>query len=232
MNKKIFALALGALLFALSYSASAQQPKVHRIGVLLPGDAWYETVDGLRAGLKELGLEEGKQFILAIRDTKGDAKSVAEEAARRFEQEKFDLIYTTSTSVTLAARQATTDIPIVFCAGTDPVVVGLVKSFANTGGRLTGVYNPVTDLTAKRLEILKEIVPKVRRVVTFYDPRAAIAIESLKLARAAAAQMEIELVERHVTSADELRAGVGALRGGKWMPTLPCRTRELLARLK
>jgi hypothetical protein len=66
------------MLFALSYSASAQQPKVYRIGVLLPGDAWYETVDGLRAGLKELGLEEGKQFILAIRDTKGDVKSGAE----------------------------------------------------------------------------------------------------------------------------------------------------------
>jgi putative tryptophan/tyrosine transport system substrate-binding protein len=109
----------------------------------------------------------------------------------------------------------TTDIPIVFCAGTDPVVVGLVKSFANTGGRLTGVYNPVTDLTAKRLEILKEILPKVRRVVTFYDPRASTAIQSSKLAREAAAQMRIDLVERHVGSADELRAGVRAIKAGE-----------------
>jgi len=212
MKRKIIRFVLGVMLLGLSFAVEAQQPKVYRIGVLLPGDAWYETVDGLRAGLKELGLEERKHFTLAIRDTKGDVKSVAEEAARRFEQEKFDLIYTTSTNVTLAARRATTDIPIVFCAGTDPVVVGLVKSFANTGGRLTGVYNPVTDLTAKRLEILKEIIPKVRRVVTFYDPRASTAIESSKLARAAAEQMGIEFVERHVASADELRDGVGALR--------------------
>jgi putative tryptophan/tyrosine transport system substrate-binding protein len=215
MNKKISVCLLVTFILMTVHLADAQQAKVHRIGVLLPGDAWYETVDGLRAGLKELGFEEKKHFTLAIRDTKGDVKSVAEEAARRFEQEKFDLIYTTSTNVTLAARRATTDIPIVFCAGTDPVAVCLVKSFANTGGRLTGVHNPVTDLTAKRLEILKEIIPKVRRVVTFYDPRASTAIESSKLARAAAAQMGIEFIERHVASADELRAGVGALRAGE-----------------
>ena len=140
------------------------------------------SIDGLRVGLRKLGFEEGKQFILAIRDTKGDAKA-AEEAARNLEQEKVNLIYTTSTSITIAAKRATADIPIVFCAGTDPVVLGLVESFAKPGGRLTGVYDRATDLTAKRLEILKEIVPKLRRVVTFYDPRNPVAIESSKLAR-------------------------------------------------
>ena len=77
---------------------------------------------------------------------------------------------------TIAAKRMTTDIPIVFCAGTDPVALGLVDSFAKPGGRLTGVYNPVTDLTAKRLEILNAMVPKLRRVVTFYDPRRAAAV--------------------------------------------------------
>ena len=193
--------------------AEAQQPKVYRVGVITAGGQYYETIDGLRVGLRDLGLDEGKQFILAIRDTKGDAKA-AEAAARNLEQEKINLIYTTSTSVTIAARRATADIPIVFCAGTDPVVVGLVDSFAKPGGRLVGVHYRTTDLTAKRLEILKEMVPKLRRVVTFYDPRNAAAIESSKLAREAARQMGIQLVERHVASVEELQAAVRALRAG------------------
>jgi ABC-type uncharacterized transport system substrate-binding protein len=115
----------------------AQQPKAYRVGVLLPGETWHEIVDGLRVGLRELRFEEGKQFVLSIRDWKGDAK-VAEEAARKLEQEKVALIYATSTNSAIAARRATAEIPIVFCAGTDPVVLGLVDSFANPGGRLTG----------------------------------------------------------------------------------------------
>ena len=156
--------------------AEAQQPKAYRIGVITAGGAWYEVIDGLRVGLKQLGLVEGKQFTLAIRDTKGDAKA-AEEAAKNLEKEKVNLLYTTQTSVTLATKRATADIPIVFCAGADPVVLGLVDSFAKPGGRLTGVFYRDTDLTGKRLELLKEIVPKLRRVVTFYDPSNPVSVE-------------------------------------------------------
>jgi putative ABC transport system substrate-binding protein len=202
------------MLFALCSSASAQQQKIARISVLVPGEAWYEIIDGLRGGLKQLGLAEGKQFDLVIRDWKGDAKLV-EEAARKFEQEKVNLIYTASTNSTIAARRATAEIPIVFCAGTDPVVVGLVDSFAKPGGRLTGVYQPATDLTAKRLEILKEIVPRLRRVVTFYDPNFRTGIESSKLARETAQQLAIQLVERHFTTVEELQASVHALKTGE-----------------
>ncbi len=205
---------ISVTLLAVAVLAEAQQPKVYRVGVLVPGEAWYEIIDGLRVGLKQLGFEEGKQFTLVIRDWKGEAKAV-EEAARKFEQEKVNLIYATSTNSTIAARRATAEIPIVFCAGTDPVVVGLVDSFAKPGGRLTGVYTPVTDLTAKRLEILKEIVPKLHRVVTFYDPRHVVAIESSKMAREAARQMGLQLVERHFTSVEELQAAVRALRAGE-----------------
>jgi len=204
-----------AVTFALCGAvAQAGQAKAYRVGVLLPGEPWYETIDGLRVGLRQLGLEEGKQFILSIQDWKGDAK-MAEEAARKFEQEKVSLIYTTSTNSTIAARRATAEIPIVFCAGTDPVGLGLADSFAKPGGRLTGVYERGTDLTAKRLEILKEIVPKLRRVVTFYDPRNSVAIESSKLAREAARQMKIQFVERHVVSVEELQAGMRALKAGE-----------------
>jgi putative ABC transport system substrate-binding protein len=206
--------AIGVAFAMCGAVAQAGQAKVYRVGVLLPGEPWYENIDGLRVGLRQLGFEEGKQFILAIRDWKGDVK-VAEDAARKFEQDKVNLIYTTSTNSTIAARRATADIPIVFCAGTDPVVLGLVDSFAKPGGRLTGVYERTTDLTAKRLEILKEIVPKLRRVVTFYDPRNPVAIESSKLAREAARQMGIQFVERHVVSVEELQAGMRALRAGE-----------------
>ena len=215
MTKKISVFLMATVLLAAVPLAEAQQTKLYRVGVLIPGIAYaYEIVDGLRVGLRELGLEEGKQYVLEIRDTKGDAKA-AEEAARNLEQEKVNLIYATRTSVTIAAKRATADIPIVFCAGTDPVVLGLVESFAKPGGRLTGIYEPGTDLTAKRLEILKEIVPKLRRIVTFYDPRSPVGIESSKSARAAAKQLGVELVERHIASVDDLQSGVRALKAGE-----------------
>jgi ABC-type uncharacterized transport system substrate-binding protein len=208
-----FAFIACALLFALSIDVQAQT-KPYRVGVLVPGEPWYEVVDGLRTGLKELGLQEGKGFVLAIHDWKGDEKA-AEAAAKKLEKEKFDLLYTTSTNSTVAAKRATVAIPIVFSAGTDPVVVGFVDSYAKPGGRLTGIHNPSTDLTAKRFELFKEMVPKLRRVVTFYNPRLASAIESSKLARQAAQPLGIELIERHAVSVEEFQARVRALRTGE-----------------
>ena len=195
-------------------AATAQQSKIYRVGVLVPGEIWFEIVDGLRSGLKQLGSEEGKQYSLTIRDWKNDAK-MAEAAAKNLETQKVDLIYATSTGSAIAARRATANIPIVFCAGTDPVVVGLVDSFANPGGRLTGAYSRVTDLTGKRLELLKEIVPKLRRVVTFYNPSTAVAIESSRLAREAAQRSGIQLIERHATSDQAFIESVRALKAGE-----------------
>jgi len=206
---------VGVVLLAVAIVAEAQQPKVYRVGALVPGKGWYEVIDGLRVGLRELGLEEGKQFLLSIQDWNGDA-SKAKAAARKFQQEKVNLIYTTSTNSTIAARQTTADIPIVFCVGTDPVVVGLVDSFAHPGGRLTGAYTPSTDLTAKRLELLMEIVPNLRRVVTFYNPRRPTTVESSKLAREAAQKMGIEFVERHIATVEEFQAAVRDLKAGEF----------------
>ena len=208
------AILLGALLFALSFPAEGGQAKVHRIGALFPGGPLSETIDGLRGGLRELGLVEGKQFTLAILDTKGDAKA-AEEAARNFEREKFDLIYALTTPVVTPAKAATTNIPIVFCVGTDPVVMGLVDSFVKPGGRLTGLQYLVTDLTAKRLEILKEILPKLSRVMTFYNPGDLIAPGAAKSAREEAGRHGLKFIERHVTSVEELRKALQALKPGE-----------------
>ena len=101
----------------------------------------------------------------------------------------------------------------MFAVGSDPVVSGLVESFARPGGRLTGVhYQQSADLTAKRLEILKAILPDLHRVVTFYDPSNATAMAAAKSAREAARRLNIEIVERHVASVHELRLGLQALK--------------------
>ena len=214
MRNEIACFALCAMLLGLCPSAEAQQAKVPRVGVLLQGGPWYDAIDGLRHGLKQLGLEEGKQYVLDIRDAKGDMKAV-EEAARNLEREKVKLIYAVATSVVTTAKQATTDTPIVFVAGTDPVAMGLVESFVKPGGRLTGVHLLVTDLTAKRLEILKEIFPKLRGVLTFYNPANQVAKQGASLGREEAKRLGLKFVERHVNSVEELRQALQALKAGE-----------------
>jgi putative ABC transport system substrate-binding protein len=214
MKRRIFFSIAVALIFASFHLSEAGQAKVYRIGALFPGGPLSETIDGLRGGLGELGLEEGKQFTLAVLDTKGDAKT-GEEAARNFEREKFDVIYALTTPVIAPAKAATTNIPLVFCVGTDPVAMGLVDSFVKPGGRLTGVYYLVTDLTAKRLEILKEMLPKLSRVVTFYNPGDRVAPEAARLAREEAGRLGLKFIERHATSVEELRRVLQALKPGE-----------------
>ena len=194
--------------------AEAQPARVYRVGVVLQGGPYLRAVEGLRKGLAELGVEEGKQFILHVRDCKGDLKA-AEQAAGDLEREKVDLIYAVSTSVTAAVKRVTKTVPIVFYAGADPVAFGLVESFRKPGGRLTGIYSGFTDLTPKRLELLKEMIPKLRRVVIFYNPDNPVSQLSVKAAREAARQLKVELLERRVASVEDLRAGLRALRAGE-----------------
>lgn len=211
MSKVIFVWLMAAFCLTTVSPAEAQQTKVYRVGVILQGGPYYDAINGLRDGLKELRLTEGKHYVLEIQDAKGDLKAV-EEAARNLEREKVDLIFAVATSVTIAVKRATANLPIVFYAGSDPVALGLVESFANPGGRLTGVHNQTTDLTAKRLEILKEMLPKARRVLTFYNPSNRSAAESAKFGREASGQMGFELVERHVASIEELQGALRALK--------------------
>jgi len=214
MNRRAFVAGLGAVLAAPLGAEAQQAPRIYGIGAILQGGPYYATIDGLRDGLRELGLEEGKQFILHVRDTKGDLKAV-EAAARSLEEQKIDLIYTVGGSVTSAAKRTTKSVPIVFYAGADPVALGLVTSFSKPGGRLTGIHGQFSDLTAKRLELLKEMIPRLRRVVTFYSPDNAGARRSVTIALDAARQLKVELVERPVASVEELRAGLRALQPGE-----------------
>ena len=149
-------------------AVAAQENKVYCIGVIHQGGPYRAVVDGFRSGLRELGLEDGKRISLQISETKSDPK-IIEEAAKAFERDKVNLIYAITTSAVIPVKNAASKTPIVFAVGSDPVVSGLVQSFAKPGGRLTGVQYSTTDLTAKRLEILKEILPRLNRVLILYS---------------------------------------------------------------
>jgi ABC-type uncharacterized transport system substrate-binding protein len=191
-------------------SVEAQQTKLFRVGVIHQGGPYKAVVNGLQDGLRQLGLEEGKQFLLNVRDSKGDLKAV-EEAAKVFEKDRVNLIFVVTASAVTPVKQVTSQIPIVFAVGSDPVASGFVQSFAKPGGRLTGVQYSTLDLTGKRLEILKEMLPKLSRIVTVYNPDNRIAVEAVALARQAAKQLGIRLIERRAATLEELRQQVGAL---------------------
>jgi putative ABC transport system substrate-binding protein len=199
-------------LLAAPLAVEGQTPgNLPRVGIIQLSGEHRVVVEGLRQGLRELGLEEGKHLVLDIRELKNDLKAV-EAAARDLERGKVDLIYAVTTPIAIAVKRVTAQTPIVFFAGADPVAAGLVESLARPGGRLTGVVGLDSDLTAKRLEILKEIVPRLGRVVTFYDPDNATAGVYVPLGREAARQLGVQFVERHVRSIEELRRGLEALK--------------------
>src|SRR4051812_1821525 len=123
-----FLLALVTTLLLSPFLAGGQT-KLYRVGVIHQGGPYDSAVTVLRAGLKDLGLSERKDYILHVRNTKSDLAAV-EEAARELESERIDVLVTITTSVTLKAKQATRDVPIVFYAGTDPVRAGLISNYS------------------------------------------------------------------------------------------------------
>src|SRR5215207_5016279 len=186
-------------------SACAQTNGLKRVGVVYQGGPYEPSIDALRDGLRAAGFEEGRHIALLLRNVKGDM-AAAEAAARALERDdKVDVIVAIGTTTARAAKRATVEVPIVFAAGADPVAAGLVDSITTPGGRLTGFHFLTTDLTAKRLEILREIVPKLRRIVTFYNPGNQVAVTSLAAAREAAGKLDIEVVAQQVASPEEYR---------------------------
>jgi putative ABC transport system substrate-binding protein len=202
------------LILLIGRAGFAQTATLHRIGIVHPGGGVSETLDGLRQGLRELGLEEGKQFNLIIKDVKGDALAT-DDIAKAFEKDNVSLIYALTSPVITRTKAATSKVAVVFSIGTDPVSAGLVKSFAQPGGRLTGVHYLARDLTAKRLEILKEILPKISRVLTYYDPTNKVAVDGATLARDEARRIGIKFIERHVGSVDKLKNELQKLKAGE-----------------
>ena len=160
------------MLFALCLSAEAQQPaKIPRIGILSPGSSAFPTSayhDSFRQGLRELGYIEGKNTFIEIRYAEGKRDRLS-DIATELVKLKVDVIVTATRPGVLAARNATSAIPIVFAAVGDPVRAGLVSSLARPGGNITGLSIIETELFGKRLELLKESFPKITRVAYFRD---------------------------------------------------------------
>jgi len=166
MKKQIAVLALCAVLFALYSSAQAQQPtKIFRIGFLDTSTAsgMAVAVDTLRQELSRLGWIEGKNISIEYRFAEQKSERLPELAADLVRL-KVDLIVTTGSPSALAAKKATTAIPIVMATAPDPVGSGLVASLARPGGNVTGLSGLAYELITKRLEILKDAVPRLARV--------------------------------------------------------------------
>src|SRR5262245_61997811 len=169
MSSKIIRFALCALLPALCASAEAQQPaKIPRIGYVASSSITLPTnnLNGLRQGLSELGYVEGKTIVIEYRYTEGRLDRLPDLVAELVRL-KVEVIVTGGGTSTRAAKDATATIPIVMTQGDDPIGSGFVASLARPGGNVTGLSAMSTDLIGKRLELLKEIVPKLSRVAVF-----------------------------------------------------------------
>ena len=191
MVRKTSYLALCALLFAHCVSADAQQPKkVPRIGYL--GSAVSARVDAFRQGLRELGYIEGKNIVIEYRDT--EAKLDLQRAfVAELVRLRVDVIVTGGATGTRAAKEATNTIPIVMTQDPDPIGNGFVASLARPGGNITGLSNLNRELSGKRLDLLKEIVPKLTRVAVFGTSTFPGTAQNLKETELAAGALGLKL---------------------------------------
>ena len=183
-----------------------------KIGVLT--DSWGPTpgVIGLRDGLRALGYLEGEHFELGVRFTRGDVAELP-RAARDLVAAGSDIIYAASSNAAKAAQQATTVTPIVFAEVVgDPVKLGLVRSFARPGGNITGVSTMAAELNPKRLELFKELIPGLKRILLVYDPADPEGVTGAASYREAARQLGIQMVEKTPRSQEEAREVIARVR--------------------
>jgi ABC-type uncharacterized transport system substrate-binding protein len=174
MRKKSLGFALSTLLLALSFPTQAQQPKkVYRIGYLSPVDAASDSAraEAIRVALRERGHIEGQNIATEYRYAEGKLDRIPELAAELVHLKVDIIVVAAGGPVVQAAKNATRTIPIVMVGtGPDPVKAGLVESLARPGGNITGITNLGVELGGKRMELLKEAIPKLARVAVLYDP--------------------------------------------------------------
>jgi putative tryptophan/tyrosine transport system substrate-binding protein len=184
MTRKITVLTLCTMLFALCSSASAQQPKkVTRIGYLSSQDPTYESArtEGIRLALRELGYIEGQNIVVEYRYSEGKTDRAPELAAELVRLNVDIILVAGGIHWIRAAKNATKTIPVVMVGvGNDPVEAGLIESLARPGGNVTGLTNLTGKLAGKRLELLKEAVPKLTRVAVLYEPATPANVVEVK----------------------------------------------------
>jgi len=215
MKKQITILTLCAMLFALCSSAQAQQPKkVPRIGYLSAYDAANESsrAEGVRLALLKLGYIEGQNIAIEYRYAAGKRDRYAELTAELVRL-KVDIIVVAGGVIPIqAAKNATKTIPIVMSGvGADPVKAGLVESLARPSGNVTGITNLEIDLGGKRLELLKESVPKLARVAVLYDPAVPAARQVKDDLPVAARELGLTIQPWEIRAAEDFERVFAAL---------------------
>jgi ABC-type uncharacterized transport system substrate-binding protein len=207
MNKKIMFLVLCSLLLAPCFPAQAQpQPKAPKIGLLRSRLAASGTsLDGFLREFSALGYIEGKNIIIESRSAEGKLDrlpALVDELVRL----KVDLLVTASAVEAVAAKNATRTIPIICLNLGDAVAYGLVDSLARPGGNLTGFTTISGELGGKRLELLKEIIPKLARVAVLWDPQNLGSTQEWKESQLAARDLGLQLNSMEVSNADKFNA--------------------------
>ena len=197
-------------------SAEAQQPKkVPRIGYLSSADPASESArsEAIRLALRELGYIEGQNIAIEYRYAEGKLDRLPELAAELVRLKVDIIVVAGGDRLIRAAKNATKTIPIVMMgAGSDPVEAGLVESLARPGGNVTGLTNLARELGGKRLELLKEAVPKVARVAVLYDPaNPASVLEVKEVLPVAARALGLTIQPWEVRAADDFERVFAAL---------------------
>jgi putative ABC transport system substrate-binding protein len=204
MTRRVFAYVLCLLALAASSSAGAQAAKkVPRIGYLAGVSAAADAprLDAFRAGLRELGYVEGQSIQVEYRHESLDLKRLPEHAAELVRL-NVDILVAVTSNAAVAAKNATSTVPIVFMGVTDPVGIGLAESLPRPGGNSTGITNVAGVLAGKRLELLKEIMPGARRVAVLWDPKAPGSVPQWEASKEPADKLRMQLHSMQVSSAE------------------------------
>ena len=202
MNRKLFWLITGILPVFLHRAEAQPQPKIPRVGILFMGGKDQPHLDALKKGLSELGYTEGKNIILEYRYAEGRYDRLP-ELAKEFASGRVDVIVTTTSVTAQAVRKATKTIPIVMTSG-NPVEQGLADSLAKPGGNVTGLTVLLSDLSGKRVELLKETFPKINHVATLWSSRDALSSVAFKETQGAATAFAIQLSSVDLRNAEDI----------------------------
>jgi putative ABC transport system substrate-binding protein len=206
MKKAAVPILVAVILLAVAVVTEAQQAKkVPRVGILASGSAATEAhrIEAFRQGLRELGYVEGQNIVIEYRYGEGKTERFS-NLATELADLKVDALVAVGATATRAAKKATNLIPIVMTNVTDPVVLGLVASLANPGGNITGLTNLAPEVGGKRLELLKETVPKLSRVAVLGDstsPSHAIGWREMETA-AKSLRLQVQSVEVRAPNPD------------------------------
>jgi putative tryptophan/tyrosine transport system substrate-binding protein len=206
---------VAVVLLALGVTADAQQQKIPRIGYLSSTDAARESTraEAIRLALRERGYIEGQNIAFEYRYGEGKVDRAADLAAELVRHKVDIIVVTGGDAWTRAATHPTKTIPIVMGGtGSDPVKTGLIESLARPGGNITGITNLTAELGGKRLELLKEAVPKVARVAVLYNPATPDSLHEVKeVLPVAARALRVTIQPWEVRAADDFKRVFAAL---------------------